>query len=80
MGFGYVKSAKVVDPIVDALLGPLLLSVTLLDVITQVVGLVFAICLEWKWTLRIYMALTVIFFVIKCATVLKDPVSRYLKT
>lgn len=76
MGYSIVKSAHVTDPIMAKCFGNLLLSVTVLDLLNQTVGLFFAICYEFKWMLRLFMLLTITFLVIRCTTVLTEPVVK----
>ncbi|KAF0299971.1 hypothetical protein FJT64_027420 [Amphibalanus amphitrite] len=75
MGYNIVKETELKDPIMTVIFGNLLLSATFVDIFNQGIGLIFALCYEMKWMLRIYMALLLAVLFIRFSIVCKPPVT-----
>ena len=75
MGYNVVKSTQLDDPIMTTLFSSLLLSASFIDIFNQAIGLIFALCCEMKWMLRLYMGLMLTVLFIRCSIVFKAPVS-----
>ena len=75
MGYHIVKMTQLKDPIMSSIFGDFLLVSTFVDIFNQIIGLIFALCYEMKWMLRIYLGVMLVTVIMRSSVVFKPPVS-----
>ena len=75
MGYPIVKVTQLKDPIMAAIFGGFLLGSTFVDIFNQGIGLIFALCYEMKWMLRLYVGLMLLTVILRGSVVFRPPVS-----